>query len=53
LEQIADESMSRMSGGEEDMEEDLLEEDLEEEPEEGTGDVDGTLAELEALLGGL
>lgn len=54
LEQIADESMSRMSGGEEDMEEDLLEEDLEEpEGEEGTGDVDGTLAELEALLGGL
>lgn len=48
LEQIADESMSRMSEGEE---EDLLEEDLmEEEPEE---DIDGTLAELEALLGGL
>ena len=46
MEQIADESMSRMSGGEED----LMEEDLEEEPEE---DIDGTLSELEGLLGGL
>ena len=46
MEQIADESMSRMSGGEED----LMEEDLDEEPED---DIDGTLSELEGLLGGL
>lgn len=46
LEQIADESMSRMSEGEDE----LLEEDLEEEPEE---DIDSTLSELEGLLGGL
>lgn len=49
LEQIADESMSRMSEGEE-YEEDLL---MEEEEEEGGEDIDGTLAELEGLLGGL
>lgn len=53
LEQIADESMSRMSGGEEDLEEDLLEEEEGLEEEEEGGEVDGTLAELEALLGGL
>lgn len=47
MEQIADESMSRMSEGEK---EDLMEEDLEEEPED---DIDGTLSELEGLLGGL
>lgn len=51
MEQIADESMSRMSGGEEDlMEDDLMEENLDEEPED---DIDGTLSELEGLLGGL
>ena len=42
-EQIADESMSRMSEGEEDFE-------VEEEP---TEDIDGTIAELEDLLGGM
>ena len=50
LEQIADESMSRMSGGEDLMEEDLLEEDVE-EAEETTGGAEDTIAELEALLG--
>jgi SPP1 family phage portal protein len=49
LEQIADESMSRMSEGE-----DLLEEDEEIlEEDEDSGDIDSTLSELEALLGGL
>lgn len=46
MEQIADESMGRMSEGEDD----LMDEDLDEEPDE---DIDGTLAELEGLLGGL
>jgi len=50
LEQIADESMSRMSGGEDEFEEEDLLGD--EEAEEG-GDIDNTLAELEGLLGGL
>jgi enoyl reductase-like protein len=49
MEQIADESMSRMSEGE-----DLLGEDEENlQEDEDSGDIDSTLSELEALLGGL
>lgn len=53
LEQIADESMSRFSGGEDELleDEEELSED-EEELEEDT-DIDSTLSELEALLGGI
>jgi polyribonucleotide nucleotidyltransferase len=55
MEQIADESMSRMSEGEDElMEEDLLGEDEEIlQEDEDSGDIDSTLSELEALLGGL
>lgn len=49
MEQIADESMSRMSEGE-----DLLGEDEEIlQEDEDSGDIDSTLSELEELLGGL